>query len=94
MGSSAPSFWTAFNDAIKQNVRSVQDYTLLSARAVAGIFVPPHYVKDLLEQMDIVGVGSLPIVLLTGFFIGGVLVLSAIAVLLTRKVRGASAGAH
>jgi phospholipid/cholesterol/gamma-HCH transport system permease protein len=75
MASSEPSLWTAFNDAIKQNIRSVQDYTLLSARAVAGIFVPPHYVKDLLEQMDIIGVGSLPIVLLTGFFIGGVLVL-------------------
>ena len=59
----------------KRSIRSVQDYTLLSARAVAGIFVPPHYVKDLLEQMDIIGVGSLPIVLLTGFFIGAVLVL-------------------
>ena len=75
MASSDPSVWTAFNDAIKQNIRSVQDYAFLSARAVAGIFVPPHYVKDLLEQMDIIGVGSLPIVLLTGFFIGGVLVL-------------------
>ena len=70
-----PSLWSVFSDAAKNWVRSVQDYSFLSARAVAGIFVPPHYVKDLLEQMDIVGVGSLPIVLLTGFFIGGVLVL-------------------
>ncbi len=70
-----PSLWAVLNDAAKRSIRSVQDYTLLSARAVAGIFVPPHYVKDLLEQMDIIGVGSLPIVLLTGFFIGGVLVL-------------------
>jgi phospholipid/cholesterol/gamma-HCH transport system permease protein len=75
MASSDPSLWTAFNDAIKQNIRSIQDYAFLSARAVAAVFVPPHYVKDLLEQMDIIGVGSLPIVLLTGFFIGGVLVL-------------------
>jgi phospholipid/cholesterol/gamma-HCH transport system permease protein len=70
-----PSVWSVFSDAAKNWVRSVQDYSFLSARAVAGIFVPPHYVKDLLDQMDIVGVGSLPIVLLTGFFIGGVLVL-------------------
>ncbi len=75
MASTEPSFWTALNSALKQSVRHVQDYTFLSARAVAGIFVPPHYVKDLLEQMDIIGVGSLPIVLLTGFFIGAVLVL-------------------
>jgi phospholipid/cholesterol/gamma-HCH transport system permease protein len=70
-----PSLRSVFSDAAKNWIRSVQDYSLLSARAVAGLFVPPHYVKDLLEQMDIVGVGSLPIVLLTGFFIGGVLVL-------------------
>ncbi len=66
---------TAFSDAVKRWVRSIQDYSIFAARAVAGVFVPPHYVKDLLDQMDIVGVGSLPIVLLTGFFIGGVLVL-------------------
>jgi phospholipid/cholesterol/gamma-HCH transport system permease protein len=70
-----PSLWAGFSSALKRAIFDVQDYTLLSARAVAGIFVPPHYVKDLLEQMDIIGVGSLPIVLLTGFFIGGVLVL-------------------
>src|SRR5579862_5665362 len=75
MASTEPSFWTAFNGALKQSVRHVQDYAFLCGRAVAGIFTPPHYLKDLLEQMDIIGVGSLPIVLLTGFFIGAVLVL-------------------
>jgi phospholipid/cholesterol/gamma-HCH transport system permease protein len=70
-----PSLWTAVSDGVKKFIQSLQDYTLLSARAVAGVFVPPHYVRDLLEQMDIIGVGSMPIVLLTGFFIGGVLVL-------------------
>jgi phospholipid/cholesterol/gamma-HCH transport system permease protein len=70
-----PSLWSVFNEVLKQSIRAVQDYSLLSARAVASIFVPPHYVHDLLEQMDIIGVGSLPIVLLTGLFVGGVLVL-------------------
>src|SRR4029077_1801491 len=37
-------------------------------------FAPPLYVADILEQMDLIGVGSLPIVLLTGFFMGAVMV--------------------
>ncbi len=72
---SEPSLIALFSEAAKQAVRKLQDYTLLSARAVVCAFTPPYYVKDVLEQMDIIGVGSLPIVLLTGFFIGGVLVL-------------------
>jgi phospholipid/cholesterol/gamma-HCH transport system permease protein len=43
------------------------------------VFTPPHYIVDTLEQMDIIGVGSLPIVLLTGFFIGAVMVLQTAA---------------
>jgi len=35
----------------------------------------PIYVQDILEQMDIIGVGSLPIILLCGLFIGAVMVL-------------------
>jgi phospholipid/cholesterol/gamma-HCH transport system permease protein len=60
-------------------VKIVQDYSVLSMRAVWNIFTPPHYVADLLDQMDVIGVGSLPIVLLTGFFIGAVLVLQTAA---------------
>jgi phospholipid/cholesterol/gamma-HCH transport system permease protein len=36
---------------------------------------PPQYPADLLEQMDSIGVGSLPIVIITAFFIGAVMVL-------------------
>jgi phospholipid/cholesterol/gamma-HCH transport system permease protein len=60
-------------------VKIVQDYSILSMRAVWNIFTPPHYVADLLDQMDVIGVGSLPIVVLTGFFIGAVLVLQTAA---------------
>jgi phospholipid/cholesterol/gamma-HCH transport system permease protein len=70
---------SAFTDVLKRQVGIVQDYTILCARTVAAIFVPPHYVTDLLEQMDIIGVGSLPIVLLTGFFIGAVMVVQTAA---------------
>jgi phospholipid/cholesterol/gamma-HCH transport system permease protein len=65
--------------AVKGFLSDVQDYSLLCARTMARAFTPPRYLADLLTQMDIVGVGSLPIVLLTGFFIGAVLVLQTAA---------------
>jgi phospholipid/cholesterol/gamma-HCH transport system permease protein len=75
--SPAPSSFIV--ESIKGQLRAMQDYFLLSALAVKRVFTPPHYVVDLLEQMDIIGVGSLPIVLLTGFFIGAVMVLQTAA---------------
>jgi phospholipid/cholesterol/gamma-HCH transport system permease protein len=62
-------------DAVKRGVASVQDYALLSGRAFVNIFTSPHYFQDTLEQMDFIGAGSLPIILLSGFFIGAVMVL-------------------
>jgi phospholipid/cholesterol/gamma-HCH transport system permease protein len=56
-------------------VAGVQEYSLLSFRALKNIPSRPFYFKDLIEQMDDIGVGSLPIVLLSGFFIGAVMVL-------------------
>jgi phospholipid/cholesterol/gamma-HCH transport system permease protein len=47
----------------------------MSVRAVLNFFTPPRYGEDTLDQMDDIGVGSLPIVLLSGFFIGAVMVL-------------------
>ena len=62
-------------EPFKRQVQDLQDYTYLAARAIANLFSPPHYINDLLQQMDIIGIGSLPIVLLTGAFIGAVMVL-------------------
>jgi len=64
---------------VKQRIQEVQDYTLLSVRSLTNLFHAPYYISDVLEQMDIIGVGSLPIVVLTGFFIGGVMVLQTAA---------------
>src|ERR1700712_1239702 len=61
----------------KSIVASVQEYTLLSARAVANIFSGKRYWADIFTQMDSIGVGSLPIVVLTGFFTGCVLALQS-----------------
>jgi phospholipid/cholesterol/gamma-HCH transport system permease protein len=70
-----PSPFSIIAEQIKQRIVALQDYALLSFRSVACIFTPPRYLTDTVEQMDIIGVGSLPIVMLTGFFIGAVMVL-------------------
>jgi phospholipid/cholesterol/gamma-HCH transport system permease protein len=59
----------------KRRVLAVQNYAQMCARAVSNVFTTPRYVPDTIEQMDAIGVGSLPIVMLTGFFIGAVMVL-------------------
>lgn len=61
----------------KQILTSIQDYSVLSARAVANLFSKPRYWADIYTQMDSIGVGSLPIVVLTGFFTGCVLALQS-----------------
>lgn len=74
--SSLPSLVGA---TLRRQVFALQDYTFFCIRAVANALSPPVYVTDVLEQMDVIGVGSLPIVLLTGFFIGAVTVLQTSA---------------
>ncbi len=72
-----------FEAAIQRAVLVVQDFVLLSGHAIANVFRRPHYWADVLLQMDIIGVGSLPIVVLTGFFTGAVLALQMFATLAT-----------
>ena len=57
----------------KQKVLSVQEYTLLSIQSLANLFRKPLYIADMVQQADLIGVGSLPIVVLIGFFTGAVL---------------------
>jgi phospholipid/cholesterol/gamma-HCH transport system permease protein len=70
---------SALAEGIKRQVQVVQDYAELSFQSLANVFTPPHYWADTLEQMDLIGVGSLPIVVITAFFIGGVMVLQTAA---------------
>jgi phospholipid/cholesterol/gamma-HCH transport system permease protein len=51
----------------------LQETTLMAARAVRGLFKRPRYIPEMIAQMDAIGVGSLTIIILTGFFTGGVL---------------------
>ena len=63
----------------KERVLHVQDYSKLAAKSFTNLFSPPFYFADTLDQMDHIGVGSLPIVVMTGFFIGAVMVLQTAA---------------
>ncbi len=64
---------------LMRGVLSVQDYVLLTWRALTGLRRPPRYGAEILTQMDALGVGSLPIVVLTGMFTGMVLALQSAA---------------
>jgi phospholipid/cholesterol/gamma-HCH transport system permease protein len=68
---------------LKRQVQAVQDFTFLLTASVGNLFRTPRYIADTLIQMDVIGVGSLPIVLLTGFFTGGVLALQTYRTLST-----------
>jgi phospholipid/cholesterol/gamma-HCH transport system permease protein len=58
---------------LKPPVQAVQEFYLLTGRAVLNLFRRPHYFDDVFMQMDIIGVGSLPIVVLVGAFSGAVM---------------------
>jgi phospholipid/cholesterol/gamma-HCH transport system permease protein len=77
----APMAISAIDRTAKQIVLTVQEYSLFASRALLNLFRPPIYWTDFLIQSDIIGVGSLPIVFLSGFFTGGVLALQSAATL-------------
>jgi len=44
----------------KQSVSAVQEYSLLSGRAIANLFTRPRYWADIYTQLASIGFGSLP----------------------------------
>jgi phospholipid/cholesterol/gamma-HCH transport system permease protein len=63
--------------AAKRMILAVQDYSIFCWQSVANLVRAPHYWSDVFQQADLIGVGSVPIVVLTGFFTGGVLALQS-----------------
>lgn len=63
----------------KAAVIEVQETALLAVRSIRGAFRRPIYFRDILIQMDHIGVGSLTIIMLTGFSTGAVLTLQSSA---------------
>ena len=69
------SMGTVLTEAFKQLLLNVQNYSEMAARSLTNLATGPRYFQDTLDQMDDIGVGSLPIVIMSGFFIGAVMVL-------------------
>jgi phospholipid/cholesterol/gamma-HCH transport system permease protein len=57
------------------------EHVLMLFRALAWLVRPPFRLRLFLDQMEFVGVGSLPIIMLVGFFTGAVTALQAILAL-------------
>jgi phospholipid/cholesterol/gamma-HCH transport system permease protein len=64
-------------EAVKKGLLEVQEYFRLVFAAIAASFSRPFYFRDVIEQIDVIGLGSLTVVLLTGFFTGAVLALQS-----------------
>ena len=58
---------------LKQAALEVQEYVRLDLATFHAVFTKPRYTHDIVEQFDVIGVGSLTVVLLTGLFTGAAL---------------------
>lgn len=72
---------TSVSSGIEQRLKSsifcVQDFSSLALQSIRAFFSTTHYFDDLIEQMDLIGVGSLLIVIVALICVGGVIVLNA-----------------
>jgi phospholipid/cholesterol/gamma-HCH transport system permease protein len=59
----------------KSALLELQEYVKLCGAVLYGAVSRPFYHRDVIEQFDIIGVGSLTVVILTGLFTGAVLAL-------------------
>ncbi|MGE0864243.1 MAG: MlaE family ABC transporter permease [Vicinamibacterales bacterium] len=62
---------------VKRSLLEVQEYVKLCVAAIKGTVSRPFYARDVMEQIDVIGLGSLTVVILTGFFTGAVLALQS-----------------
>ena len=58
---------------LKSAALEVQEYVYLTCKAFTGFFTRPFYRHDVVEQFDLIGFGSLTVVLLAGLFTGAAL---------------------
>ena len=66
---------TLFEGWLKSALQEIQEYVLLQMATLRGCVTRPFYFYDIVEQFEQIGIGSLTVVLLTGFFTGAVLAL-------------------
>ena len=66
-----------FVEWLKSALLEVQEYVFMIGKVGRGLVSRPFYYRDVIEQFDAIGVGSLTVVLLTGMFTGMVLALQS-----------------
>lgn len=64
-------------EAIKGAVLEVQEYGKLTFASMRATFSRPIYFRDIVEQFDAIGIGSLTVIVLSGFFTGAALALQS-----------------
>jgi phospholipid/cholesterol/gamma-HCH transport system permease protein len=62
---------------VKSALLEVQEYVLMVGKVARASVTRPFYFRDIVEQLESIGVGSLTVVLLTGMFTGMVLALQS-----------------
>jgi phospholipid/cholesterol/gamma-HCH transport system permease protein len=62
---------------ITRGILQVQEITLLAWRVLRGFFRPPLYLREIIQQMDVLGFGSLMIIMMVGGFTGIALALNS-----------------
>ncbi len=66
-----------FTSWLKGAILEAQEYMKLLGQVGRAVVTPPIYGRDIIEQLDTIGLGSLTVVLLTGTFTGLVLALQS-----------------
>ncbi len=62
---------------LKSALLEIQEYVLMVGQVLRGLVTRPFYYRDVIEQFEEIGIGSLTVVLLTGMFTGMVLALQS-----------------
>jgi phospholipid/cholesterol/gamma-HCH transport system permease protein len=68
---------TLVENGLKHLVLEVQEYVGLQTATLRAATSPPFYYRDIIEQFEEIGIRSLTVVVLTGFFTGAVLALQS-----------------
>lgn len=68
---------TSLTGAVKRGILEVQEYVKMIGQLGRALVTPPIYRRDIIEQLDVIGIGSLTVVILTGLFTGMVLALQS-----------------
>ena len=68
---------TLLEDWLKSALQETQEYVRLVIATLRACVTRPFYFRDIVEQFEQIGIGSLTVVVLTGFFTGAVLALQS-----------------